>query len=277
MIVFSAATNTSLGRLFVAGVVPAAIMIFLFVTYIVVRCWHRPEIGPALPIEERRGVRIKIGAVGDTLVAFGLVFTVLGVIVFGIATPTEAAGVGALAALVLAAVYGKFNFRFVAAASIETAAMTATFMWILFGAIVFSNLQLFLGVGELLREFTVSTGLPPIVVIILMQLSMILLGLIMDEFVIVVLCAPLFTPIAVGLGYDPIWFGILMILNMEIAIQTPPYGFALFYLKSVAPPDVTMLDIYKSVGPFVTIKVFVLLLVLLFPQLATWLPNMMFN
>lgn len=277
MIVFSAATNTSLGRLFVAGVVPAGIMISFFVAYIAARCWFRPEFGPALPSEERRGIKTKAVALGDTFVAFGLVFTVLGAIVFGIATPTEAAAVGALAALGLAAIYQKFNFRLLAQASIETVSMTATFMWILFAAIVFSNLQLFLGVGELLREFTVTAGLPPIMVIILMQVCMILLGLIMDEFVIVVLCAPLFTPIAVGLGFDPIWFGILMILNMEIAIQTPPYGFALFYLKSVAPPDVTMTDIYKSIAPFLAIKLIVLVLVLTFPQLVTWLPDLVFD
>jgi tripartite ATP-independent transporter DctM subunit len=277
MIVFSAATDTSLGRLFVAALIPAAIMVGLFVAYIGIRCWLQPEMGPALPREERRGVKTKAIAAGDLFISFGLVFLVLGAIVFGVATPTEAAGVGAIGAFGIAAAYGRLRFSLIKDASIETAAMTSTFMWILFGATVFSNFHLLMGAGELLRNLTVSANLPPLGVIVLMQLSMILLGLIMDEFVIVVLCSPLYTPIAVGLGFDPIWFGILMILNMEIAIQTPPYGFALFYLKSVAPPDVTMLDIYKSIGPFLAIKVVVLVLVLFIPQLATWLPNLMFN
>ena len=110
-----------------------------------------------------------------------------------------------------------------------------------------------------------------------MQLSMLIMGCIIDEFIIVIICAPLYTPIAVSLGYDPIWFGIVMILNMEIAIQTPPYGFALFYLKSVAPPDVTMLDIYRSIGPFLAIKLIVLVLCIIFPDLVTWLPNLLFD
>ncbi|MDF2764749.1 MAG: dicarboxylate transporter, DctM subunit [Rhodospirillales bacterium] len=113
-------------------------------------------------------------------------------------------------------------------------------------------------------------------VIFLMQLVMLVLGCFIDEYVIVLICAPLFTPIAVGLGFDPVWFGILMILNLEIAIQTPPYGFALFYLKGVAPKDVTMLDIYKSVGPFVAIKLVVLVIVMFFPITVTWLPDQLF-
>jgi TRAP-type mannitol/chloroaromatic compound transport system permease large subunit len=106
---------------------------------------------------------------------------------------------------------------------------------------------------------------------------MIVLGCFIDEYVIVLICAPLFTPIAVSLGYDPVWFGVLMILNLEIAIQTPPYGFALFYLKGVAPPDVTMLDIYKSVLPFVLLKVVCLALCMLVPETITWLPGLIFN
>ena len=119
--------------------------------------------------------------------------------------------------------------------------------------------------------------MPPIMIIILFQLIMLLLGFIIDEFIIVLICAPIFTPIAVSLGYDPIWFGILMILNIEIAVQTPPYGFALFYLKGIAPPDVTMLDIYRSVTPFVLIKLGVLILCMCFPELVTWLPDRLMN
>ena len=113
-------------------------------------------------------------------------------------------------------------------------------------------------------------------VILVMQFTMLILGCFIDEYVIVLICAPLFTPIAVALGFDPVWFGILMILNLEIAIQTPPYGFALFYLKGVAPKDVTMFDIYKSIGPFIGIKVIVLLIVMFIPESVTWLPDKLF-
>jgi TRAP-type mannitol/chloroaromatic compound transport system permease large subunit len=134
-----------------------------------------------------------------------------------------------------------------------------------------------MGAGRLLKSVTLEMGLGPWGVIILMQLSMLVMGFIMDEFIIVLICAPLYTPIAVSLGFDPIWFGILMILNMEIAIQTPPYGFALFYLKGVAPSDITMMDIYKSIGPFLTIKFLVLILCMAQPGIVTWLPNLLFN
>jgi TRAP-type mannitol/chloroaromatic compound transport system permease large subunit len=134
-----------------------------------------------------------------------------------------------------------------------------------------------MGAGRLLKSVTLEMGLGPWGVIILMQLSMLVMGFIMDEFIIVLICAPLYTPIAVSLGFDPIWFGILMILNMEIAIQTPPYGFALFYLKGVAPPDITMMDIYKSIGPFLAIKFLVLILCMALPDIVIWLPNLLFN
>jgi TRAP-type mannitol/chloroaromatic compound transport system permease large subunit len=150
-------------------------------------------------------------------------------------------------------------------------------MWIIVGASVFSNFHLLMGVQNMVAGFTQDLGLPPIVVIMLFQLIMLLLGFIIDEFIIVLMCAPIFTPIAVSLGYDPIWFGILMILNIEIAVQTPPYGFALFYLKGIAPPGITMLDIYKSILPFVLLKLFVLVIVMMFPELVTWLPSQLMD
>jgi TRAP-type mannitol/chloroaromatic compound transport system permease large subunit len=144
-------------------------------------------------------------------------------------------------------------------------------------AAVFSNFHLLMGAGRLLNRFSVESGLPPIAIILLMQLSMVILGMIIDEMIIVIVCAPLYTPIAVALGYDPVWFGILMIINMSIAVQTPPYGFALFYLKAVAPPDVSMAEIYKSIAPFVALKTLLLAIVMLFPPIATWLPKLLFD
>lgn len=125
--------------------------------------------------------------------------------------------------------------------------------------------------------FATSLDLPPIYIIIMFQLIMLLLGFIIDEFIIVLMCAPIFTPIAVSLGYDPIWFGVLMILNIVIAVQTPPYGFALFYLKGIAPKGITMMDIYKSVTPFIMVQLVVLVICMVFPELVLWLPNKMMD
>ncbi len=277
MILFASVTQTSIGKMFAGGIIPGLIMSGFFVIYIGVRCFINPELGPALPKEERAHFRDKLIAVRDAILAFALIFLVLGSILFGAATPTEAAAVGAVGAFLIALIYRRFNWTVLKEASFNSMQLTAIVVWIMIGATVFSNFHMFMGAGRLMKSMITDLNLSPWGVIILMQLSMIVLGCIMDEFIIVLICAPLYTPIAVSLGFDPIWFGILMILNMEIAIQTPPYGFALFYLKGVAPPDVTMIDIYKSIGPFVSIKFVVLLLCMIFPQIATWLPNLIFE
>ncbi|MDX1320383.1 MAG: TRAP transporter large permease subunit, partial [Oceanospirillum sp.] len=194
-------------------------------------------------------------------------------IISGIATPTESGAIGVVGAIILAFFFKRFRLGMFKMAGMETAMLVSVAMWIILGASLFSNFHLLMGVQDMIANFTKDLGLPPLGVIILMQLVMLGLGFIIDEFIIVLMCAPLFTPIVVDLGFDPIWFGILMILNIEIAVQTPPYGFALFYLKGIAPPDVTMLDIYKSVTPFILLKLMVLIICMLNPDLVMWLPN----
>ena len=275
MIIFGAATSTSIGKLFAAAIIPALILIAFFATYVVVICWLKPDAGPAIDYRPTR--RDKVLAVRDGGVAFLLILAVLGTILTGMATPTEAGAMGAVGATLVAVLYRRFNLNVLRSASIEAGQLAAVVAWIVLGAAVFSNFHMLMGAGRLLNRFSAESGLPPVVIILMMQLSMILLGMIIDEMIIVIVCAPLYTPIAVALGYDPVWFGILMIINMSIAVQTPPYGFAIFYLKAVAPPDTRMRDVYRSIAPFVTMKAVLLLLVMFFPGLATWLPNLLFD
>lgn len=275
MIIFGAATSTSIGKLFAAAIVPALILIAFFSTYVVVTCWLRPEAGPAIDYRPTR--RDKVVAVRDGGVAFLLILAVLGTILGGMATPTEAGAIGAVGATLVAFLYRRFSVAVLRSASIEAGQLAAVVAWIVLGAAVFSNFHMLMGAGRLLNRFSAESGLPPVAIILMMQLSMILLGMIIDEMIIVIVCAPLYTPIAVALGYDPVWFGILMIINMSIAVQTPPYGFAIFYLKAVAPPDTKMSEVYRSIAPFVTMKAMLLVLVMLFPGLATWLPNLLFD
>jgi tripartite ATP-independent transporter DctM subunit len=277
MIVFSSMTNTSLGKMFAGGLIPGLIMSALFILYIAIRCGINPEMGPALPKEERGGPKEKLIALRDAGLAFGLIIMVLGSILFGAATPTEAAAVGAVGAVGIALFYRKFGWNVLKDASINSMRLTAMVVWIIIGASTFSNFYMLMGAGQLLNKLAVEWNVGPWGVIILMQVSLLFLGCIMDEFIIVLVCAPLYTPIAVSLGFDPIWFGILMILNMEVAIQTPPYGFALFYLKGVAPEGTKMGDIYRSIVPFVSVKFVVLGLCMVFPKIATWLPNLLFG
>jgi tripartite ATP-independent transporter DctM subunit len=274
MIMFASSTQNSVGRMFIGALIPALITIVLLITYVVISCKLNPSRAPMDKIPEvPPTVKEKFMTARDGLLSLLLIVAVLGSIIMGIATPTESGAIGVVGAIVLAILFKRFKPRMVQKAGMQAALLVSVAMWIIVGASVFSNFHLLMGVQNMVASFTQDLGLPPIMVIMLFQLIMLLLGFIIDEFIIVLMCAPIFTPIAVSLGYDPIWFGILMILNIEIAVQTPPYGFALFYLKGIAPPGITMLDIYKSILPFVLLKLLVLIIVMMFPELVTWLPN----
>ncbi|GAA0235803.1 TRAP transporter large permease [Marinomonas primoryensis] len=274
MIMFASSTQNSVGRMFIGALIPALITIILLIAYVVISCKLNPSRAPMDKIPEvQPTVKEKIMTARDGLLSLLLIVAVLGSIIMGIATPTESGAIGVVGAIVLAILFKRFKPRMVQKAGMQAALLVSVAMWIIVGASVFSNFHLLMGVQNMVASFTQDLGLPPIMVIMLFQLIMLLLGFIIDEFIIVLMCAPIFTPIAVSLGYDPIWFGILMILNIEIAVQTPPYGFALFYLKGIAPPGITMLDIYKSILPFVLLKLLVLIIVMMFPELVTWLPN----
>nr|WP_240910235.1 TRAP transporter large permease subunit [Desulfopila sp. IMCC35008] len=164
--------------------------------------------------------------------------------------------IGVVGAIVLSILFKHFKTEMFLNVGLQTATLVSVAMWIIFGASVFSNFHLLMGVQSIVSDFALNLDLPPICVII------------------VLMCAPLITPITVSLGYDPVWVGVLMILNILIAVQTPPYGFALFYLKGIAPPGVGIATIYRSVVPFVMVNLTVLILCMLFPQIALWgLPN----
>ncbi|MGO3344563.1 MAG: TRAP transporter large permease [Marinomonas sp.] len=274
MIMFASSTQNSVGRMFIGALIPALITIILLVAYVIISCKLNPNRAPLDPPPEVAPTpKEKFLTARDGLLSLLLIVAVLGSIIMGIATPTESGAIGVVGALVLAILFKRFKPRMVQKAGMQAVFLVSIAMWIIFGASVFSNFHLLMGVQSMVAGFTQELGLPPIVIIMMFQLIMLLLGFIIDEFIIVLMCAPIFTPIAVSLGYDPIWFGILMILNIEIAVQTPPYGFALFYLKGIAPPGITMLDIYKSILPFVMLKLLVLVIVMMFPELVTWLPD----
>ncbi|WP_136253413.1 TRAP transporter large permease [Onishia niordana] len=276
MIMFAAATQNSVGRMFLGAMMPALLTIVLLITYVVVSCWLNPSRAPRdtdnndepAPTPKQKFLILR-----DGLSALLLIFVVLGSIITGIATPTESGAIGVVGAILLAILFKRFRPAMLQSAGFQTATLVSVAMWIIFGASVFSNFHLLMGVQSMVADLAASLDLPPIMIIIMFQLIMLLLGFIIDEFIIVLMCAPLFTPIAVSLGYDPIWFGVLMILNILIAVQTPPYGFALFYLKGIAPSDVGMGEIYRSVTPFIAVNLVVLILCMIFPEIVLWLPN----
>ncbi|MAC46505.1 MAG: C4-dicarboxylate ABC transporter permease [Oceanospirillum sp.] len=277
MIMFAASTQNSVGRMFLGAMMPALLTVVMLIAYVIISCWlnpdrapmdHEQEQVPELPANE------KFKIIRDGLFSMLLIVAVLGSIITGIATPTESGAIGVAGAILLAIVFKRFKWKMFTEAGFQTGILVSVAMWIIFGASVFSNFHLLMGVQNMVAGFTEGLDMPPIMIIIMFQLIMLLLGFIIDEFIIVLMCAPLFTPIAVSLGYDPIWFGVLMIINILIAVQTPPYGFALFYLKGIAPAGVTMGEIYKSVTPFILVNLSVLILCMVFPEIVLWLPNM---
>ena len=279
MIMFASATQNSVGKMFLGAMVPALITIVLLIAYVVISCKLRPE---RAPLDSDNDIEIPKGyemfkTIRDGASSFALIVIVLGSIVAGIATPTESGALGVVGAILLSILFKRFKPELLMRSGMQTALLVSVAMWIILGASVFSNFHLLMGIQGMVSGFTRDLDLPPIVIIMMFQVIMLLLGFIIDEFIIVLMCAPIFTPVAVSLGYDPIWFGVLMILNIVIAVQTPPYGFALFYLKGIAPKGVTMMDLYKSVTPFILVQFTVLVICMLFPDLVTWLPNKVMN
>ncbi|QKF68540.1 TRAP transporter, large permease subunit [Arcobacter venerupis] len=276
MIMFAAATQNSVGRMFLGAIVPAALTIVVLIAYIVISTRLKPEKAPLLSEKFDLPVltaKEKFKIARNGFFAIGLIFVVLGSIITGIATPTESGALGVAGAILLAIFFKRFKLEMFRLVGMQTAILVSVAMWIIFGASVFSNFHLLMGIQGIIADFTNGLDLPPIMIIIMFQIIMLLLGFIIDEFIIVLMCAPLFTPIAVSLGYDPIWFGVLMIINILIAVQTPPYGFALFYIKGIAPSDVSMGEIYKSVTPFILVNLSVLIICMIFPEIILWLPT----
>lgn len=276
MILYALITGESVGKLFAGGVMPGLMLLCLVSTYVFIRCYFQPHMGPALPPEERGDWPRKLKAIKAVILPMLIVFAVLGSIIWGIATPTEAAGVGVLGALVSATVYRQMSWKLIKEACLRTYRLTGMIMWILFGAYCFSAAYHGMGATRLVEDLMQYIPGGPWGTIIFIQALLFLLAMVLDPAGIMMITIPIFLPIVKAHGFDPIWFGILFIINMNIGYMTPPFGFNLFYLKAIVPPGITMGDIYRSVIPFTIVESTGLALVMIFPQIATWLPNKMF-
>lgn len=274
MIIFAFIARISIGKLFFGGFVPGIILALLYVAFIVVTGLINPKALPKTKEDVTWVMRWK--ALREIFLPAMLVVLVLGSIFFGIATPTEAAGVGALGALIICAIHRKLTWAVIKDSCAETLKITGMALWILIPATLFGVFYSSAGAQDMIMEFIESLEVNRYVVLICMQLVLLLFGMFMDDYAVVTICAPIMIPIARMLGFNPIWFSILFILNMQVAYLTPPFGWALIMMKGVAPAGVTTRDIWRSVPPFVLIQFVVLILVMLFPQIATWLPNKVF-
>jgi tripartite ATP-independent transporter DctM subunit len=277
MILYALVSGESVGKLFAGGVFPGLLLLGMVSSYIAIRCYFQPHLGPALSREERGNWKKKLAAFKAVLLPMMIVLLVLGSIIGGITTPTEAASMGVLGALVSALVYRQLTWKLVVQACIRTLRLTGMIMWILFGAYCFSAAYHGMGAHHLIEH--VMTYIPggPWGSIIFMQMVLFILAMVLDPAGIMMITVPVFLPFVTAQGFDPVWFGILFTINMEIGYMTPPFGFNLFYLKGIVPPSITMGDIYRSVIPFTIVESTGLAVVMIFPKIATWLPYAVFG
>jgi tripartite ATP-independent transporter DctM subunit len=273
MILYALISGESVGRLFAGGVFPGLLLLVLVSSYIAIRCYFQPRLGPALPREERGDWKRKITALKAVILPIGIVFMVLGSIIGGVTTPTEAAAMGVLGAIISALVYRQLDWSLIKEAAMRTLRLTGMIMWILFGAYCFSAAYHGMGANQLMENVMQHIPGGPWGTIIFIQLIIFVLAMVLDPAGIMMISVPVFLPIVKAHGFDPLWFGILFVINMEIGYMTPPFGFNLFYLKGIVPRGITMIDIYRSVIPYTLVESAGLALVMIFPQIALWLPN----
>ncbi len=277
MIIYGMVDNVSIGQLYAGSFLPGFILSGLFIAYITIRAYINPNIGPAIPEEERISWSEKFKLLLPVIPAGILIFLVLGTIILGIAAPTEAAGVGALGALIISFSRRTLTWKGLVSACLQTLRTSSMVLWIMFGANVFVALYVMVGGGDFVRHLLLGTGLTRWEVIIVMQAMLIVLGAFMDWVGIFMLCIPLFGPIIRELGFDPIWFGVLVGVNMQLSFLTPPFGYALFFLKGVAPPEISTVDVWKGAVPFVGLQFIGLVLCMMFPAIILLVPTLLFR
>ncbi len=277
MIVYALVAQESVGQLYVGSIVPGLLLSGLYVTYVLVRAWLRPEIGPALPPEDRLSLVEKIRLLRRVVVPAALVLIVLGSMFFGIASPTEAAGMGALGSVGVAALHRRFSFKRMTEAAEQTLKATAMVLWTMFGAAAFVGFYIAQGGTKFVENSILGTGLGPYGVLFLMMGILLLLGMFLDWVGIILLAVPIFVPIVRALGFSPVWYGVLYNVNMQVSFLSPPFGYALYYIKGVAPEGVTTIDIWKAAIPFIALQLVGLGICIAFPELVTFLPNLIYG
>lgn len=272
MIIYGVLNQVSIGHLFIGGIVPGLLMATLFVVYILAVALRNPMTAPPA-----RGVtwRDRWRSLWKVWAVLALAVLMLAAIYLGIATPTEVGGAGALAALAIASLTRRLSLRALGIAALGTARTTGFILWILVAALLFGRILTALGITQELTEFVATLPVSPWVIMILINVLLLVLGALMDPAAIVTVTSPVLVPIIVELGFDPLWFGIVFMINMEMSFLTPPFGLNLFILKSIAPPEMTMTDITWGAIPFMLLQAFGLALVIAVPALALWLPSTM--
>ncbi|MCY1348006.1 C4-dicarboxylate TRAP transporter large permease protein DctM [compost metagenome] len=276
LVLYGMIARQPVGQLWLAGVFPGLMMAVMFVVYIVIRCRLQPELGPPLSLQERQeiswGERIRLLRAG--LIPLLIFLSMTGLFLMGYTSLVESSAVGALAATLAALFQGRLTAEVLEETLRKTLGISCMFMWIILAALCFGAVFDGLGAVKAIEGiFVEQMGLGPWEILILMQLSFIIMGMFLDDTAMLVIVAPLYIPLVQALGFDLIWYGVLYTITCQMAYMTPPFGYNLFLMRAMAPPDITLKDIYVSVVPFVLIMVVALAVVMMFPQIALWLPQ----
>ncbi len=275
LVLYGMIARQPVGQLWLAGAIPGLMMAVLFIVYIAVRCRLQPHLGPVLPREERQvplGEKMKLLRAG--ILPFLIFFSMTGLFLMGYTSLVESSAVGAAGATLAALFRGRLSAKVMEATMRKTLGVSCMFMWIILAALCFGAVFDGLGAVRAIEGFFLERlGLGPWQVLILMQLSFLLMGTFLDDTAMLVIVAPLYVPLVKVLGFDLIWYGVLYTITCQIAYMTPPFGYNLFLMRAMAPPEIGLGDIYRSIIPFVLVMTLALALVMIFPQLALWLPE----
>lgn len=279
LVLYAMIARQPVGQLWLAGVIPGLMMAALFILYVAIRCRVQPHLGPALPKAERDvSMGHKLVLLSAGLLPVGIFLAMMVPFINGWTSLVESSAIGALAALLAATLRGRMNWTVFDASIRKTLVVTCMFMWIILAALAFGAVFDGLGAGRAIENFFVGElGLNPWVILILMQLSFLLMGTFLDDTAMLVIVAPLYVPLVAALGFDLVWYGVLYTITTQIAYMTPPFGYNLFLMRAMAPPEVRLADIYRSIVPFVGVMVVALGIVMAFPQIALWLPGVVYG
>lgn len=275
LIVYGAEANVSIKDLFTAGIGPGVLLALLYISYVLIRVRLNPAMGPVYDAPEAQlSFFERLSFLKGLILPFLLIFGVLGSIYGGIATVTESAAIGSVGALIVAAARRELTLKGIREALWATTLTTGSILWLIIGAVSLVGIYNLLGGTRFLSGVLTGLDVAPIVVILIMMGIIFVMGTFLEWIAIVFITVPVFTPVVSSLGYDPVWFGILFAMNIQIYMLSPPFGPACFYLKSVAPKDVTLQEIFLAVLPFIALQMIGLALVMTFPQIALWLPGL---
>jgi tripartite ATP-independent transporter DctM subunit len=279
LVLYGMIARQNVGRLWMAGVFPGLLLAGLFILYIMIRCKLQPHLGPALPPEERQmswGQRFLLLRAG--IIPLVIIFSMTGLFLLGITSLVECSAAGAAATTLAALLKRRLNRRVIENTLRNTLSVSCMFMWVILAALAFSSVFDGLGAVHAIESlFLERWHLSPWGIIAMMQVSYLLMGMFLDDTAMLIIVAPLYVPLVISLGFDAIWYGVLYTITCQIAYMTPPFGYNLFLMKAMAPPEVTLGDIYRSITPFVLVMIVGLVIVMLFPGIALWLPNLYFG